>query len=154
MKFSKIEAFVKHLTEALPEHPSPLYYIFIPDPFEREYLAKRLIASLQVSYLRLTDATFKEHFNAPSFLDEGKAILCDELTLESLPKMREKILILTGSQPLPSFKSHEKEAVSLDLSGEKPWDRKSRLQQWLIAYAKKEGKGTEKWWRTRVIKCI
>ena len=42
MKFLKIDAFEKHLSEALPDHPSSIYTLLIPDAFERKFVTERL----------------------------------------------------------------------------------------------------------------
>ena len=48
MKYVKIDPFEKHLEEALPDHPSQLYFILMEDPFERRHLAERIAMRLGI----------------------------------------------------------------------------------------------------------
>ncbi|MCB1109732.1 MAG: hypothetical protein KDK64_02030 [Chlamydiia bacterium] len=140
MKYTKIDPFEKHLEEALPDHPSQLYFIFIEDAFERRHLAERLINRLGLPVTHCADETLINELESPSLFAEKGVILCDEVTAKTLPLSDEWILVLTGKGVSPCFKALEKEAVTLDLTGEKPWDRKTRLQQWLLNHARGQGK--------------
>ncbi|MCB1107854.1 MAG: hypothetical protein KDK76_07150 [Chlamydiia bacterium] len=131
MKYVKVEPFEKHIEEALPDHPSPLYFILIDDPFERYYLAKRVAKKLNLP--------LKDSFENSLFSEKG-VVICDEVEEEDLPLNPDLIAIVTGKKAPPFFKKREKEGVTLDLTGEKPWDRKGRLQRWLQQHAREEGK--------------
>lgn len=140
MKFSKVEPFEKHLEEALPEHPSECYFIFIEDPFERRFLADRVVKQLGLPKVVVDAENLALELEEPSFFSEKRVILCDESKEKSLPQSDEMVLVMMGKSPPPFYKEMEKRGVTVDLRGEKPWDRKGRLQRWLMEEARRRGK--------------
>lgn len=140
MKYTKIDPFEKHLDEALPNHPSEVYFLLMEDPFERRYLAEKLGRRLGLPLTIVPDETLLEELESPSMFAEKGAMLCDEVSSKELPLGPEWVLILTGKTAPPCYKKLEKVGVTLDLTGEKPWDRKSRLQRWLLDHAREKGK--------------
>lgn len=140
MKYVKIGPFEKHLEEALPTHPSPLYFIFMEDPFERGFLAECLSHKIGLETTFCPTEKLQEELESPSLFSNKRILICDEPSLKELPDANDLILILTGKTPPPFFKTKEKEGTTLDLKGEKPWDRKSRLQRWLLESARARGK--------------
>lgn len=87
--------------------------------------------------------TLFEEINSPSLFSEQKVIVCDEiekLKEKSLPLASDLVLILMGKGEPTFYDSVKKEAVTLDLTKEKPWERKSRLERWLLENAKSRGK--------------
>lgn len=140
MKYVKINPFEKHLEEALPEHPSQLYFILMEDPFERRHLAERIAARLGIPVTFSEDDALLLQLESPSMFAEKGVIVCDEVSAKEIPLGEEWVLIVTGVKAPPCFKNLEKEAVTLDLTGEKYWDRKSRLQRWLLEHAREKRK--------------
>lgn len=140
MKYVKIDPFEKHLEEALPDHPSQLYFILMEDPFERRYLAERIAMRLGIPLTSCESAELLLQLESPSMFAEKGVIICDEVSAKEIPLGEEWVLVLTGAKAPPFFKKLEKEAVTLDLTGEKPWDRKSRLQRWLLEHAREKRK--------------
>lgn len=140
MKYVKIDPFEKHLEEALPDHPSLLYFILMEDPFERRHLAKRIAIRLGIPLTSCESDELLLQLESPSMFAEKGVIICDEVAAKELPLGEEWVVIVTGIKPPPFFKKLEKEAVTLDLTGEKPWDRKSRLQRWLLEHAREKRK--------------
>ena len=140
MKYVKIDPFEKHLEEALPDHPSQLYFILMEDPFERRYLAERIAKRLGIPLTSCESAELLLQLESPSMFAEKGVIICDEVSAKEIPLGEEWVLVLTGAKAPPFFKKLEKEAVTLDLTGEKPWDRKSRLQRWLLEHAREKRK--------------
>ena len=140
MKYVKIDPFEKHLEEALPDHPSQLYFILMEDPFERRHLAERIAALLGIPSTYCESDELLLQLESPSMFAEKGVIICDEVSVKEIPLGEEWVLIVTGEKPPPFYKKFEKEAVTLDLTGEKPWDRKSRLQRWLLEHARENRK--------------
>ena len=139
MKYIKIEFFEKHLDQALPEHFSRVYFLFLEDPGERLFLAKQIAQKLGLRPFYSAASSLIEEMHG-SLFSEKKVLICDEPTCEEIPKVDDLILIFTGKKPPPFYKKMEKEGTTLDLSEEKPWDRKRRLQRWLVEWAQKQSK--------------
>lgn len=140
MKYVKIDPFEKHLEEALPGHPSSLYFILMEDPFERTFLAERVAHRIGLETTFCPNDKLEEELESPSLFSEKRILICDEPELKNLSEMSDLILIFTGKAPPSFYKEKEKEGTTLDLKGEKPWDRKSRLQRWLLETARSRGK--------------
>ena len=155
MKFLKSEPFEKHLKEALPAHPSSFYALIIKDYFEKTFLKERLIKQLGAHKVERVDLFgLNQALDSLDLFYEKKIIVVEEIeTLSSerlsaiLPKMRtispEITLIFLGNslKSIPKlYENLKKEAVFLDLSAEKPWDRLSRLRRWMLEYVQSHGK--------------
>ena len=140
MKYVKIDPFEKHLEEALPMHPSHLYFIFMEDSFERSFLAEKVAQLIGLETTFCPPDKLQEELESPSLFAEKRILICDEPDLKELPRINDLILIFTGKAPPPFFKSQEKEGTTLDLKEEKPWDRKSRLERWLLERTRTRGK--------------
>ena len=143
MKFLKAEAFEKHLVESLPAHLSPLYILLMNDAFERDFLAKRIVRATGLPCQRVTEEELLEEISSPSLFSEKEVLLCDEIEKskeKTLPLSEHLILILMGNAEPPFFDFVKKVAVTLDLTKEKPWESKSRLQRWLLEEARAKGK--------------
>lgn len=140
MKYVKIDSFEKHLDEALPDHPSGIYFILMEDPFERAFIAKRVSNRIGFDLIHCNNDRLLEELESPSLFSEKRTLICDDAKEKEIPKVDDLILIFTGKIAPPFYKKLEKEGTTLDLSGEKPWDRKSRLQRWLLECARDRGK--------------
>ncbi|MDJ0651434.1 MAG: hypothetical protein QNJ27_00215 [Simkaniaceae bacterium] len=140
MKYVKIDSFEKHLDEALPEHPSTVYFILMEDLFEREFVSERIAKKIGFEAARLDKKRLSEALGSPSLFSSKRTLICDEAAEKEIPKLEDLVLIFTGKTPPPCYKKMEKEGITLDLMHEKPWERKSRLQRWLVEYARDQGK--------------
>ncbi len=140
MKYVKIDPFEKHLEEALPDHPSELYFILMEDPFERSFLAKGICRKIGLDVIHCESEKLLEELESPSLFSEKRVLVCDTPTEKEIPKANDLIMIFTGKSPPLFYKGMEKMGTTLDLSGEKPWDRKNRLQRWLLGRAREKGK--------------
>ncbi len=136
----KIDPFEKHLEEALPAHPSEIYFILMEHPFERLFLAERICRKLGIDVVHVEAENLLEELESPSLFSEKRILICDEPKEKEIPKVDDLILIFTGRSLPPFYKELEKKGTTLDLTGEKPWDRKSRLQRWLLEIAREKGK--------------
>ncbi|MBF5060113.1 DNA polymerase III subunit delta [Candidatus Neptunochlamydia vexilliferae] len=140
MKYLKMDPFQKHLDEALPDHPSPVYFVCIADADERRFVAERIVKSLGLPTQWCDGETFSRELETPSLFAEKRVLICDSYEGKQLHLSDDLILVLTSKSPTALTKKLEKEGVTLDLSGEKPWDRKPRLQRWLLEIAHAGGK--------------
>lgn len=150
MKFTKTEAFEKHLEEALPEHPSPLYGVALADPFEREFVIRRLIGQIggEVKWMRASETpseVFLEEIDSPSLFASKRTLIYDEVKKgeelqAALKHLPEGVHVILGGSSFRLYEGLKKEMVLLDLSGEKPWERTSRLKRWLLQEVQKKGK--------------
>lgn len=151
MKFQKIAPFEKHFKESYPDHLSPIYLVVCPKEGER----KKILASL-ASFLE-RDSDFKrcptikdtvQHLMSGSLFSGKMGALFDGV--EQLLKGEVEPLIQYSKKPNPSsylilgaassknvadlYKAGKKEMVVLDLSSEKPWEEKQRLQAWVVQF--------------------
>lgn len=143
MKFLKAEAFEKHLSESLPDHLSSLYILLLSDPFERAFLAKKITGAIGRDILYIGSDQLIEELEAPSLFSEKRVVVCDDIEKlkdTSLPLSPDLILVLLGTSLPAFFESVKKEGVTLDLTNEKPWERKNRLHRWLLEGARLNGK--------------
>lgn len=164
MKFQSWPAFGKHLKESTPDHLSPIYLIIAPCSYERRKICDKIVScikrqdpNVEPHHCDAAAVNFHEmidQLNARSLFGSSTIVICDGL--EKLKK--------SGWEPLlsyvqnPSLFSHlilgsasakntadlyqkgKKELVVLDLSDEKPWDRKARFHRYITEYALKEKK--------------
>lgn len=140
MKYVKIDSFEKHLDEALPDHPSEVYFILMEDPFERRFVAERISKKIGFEVIHCDNDQLLEELESPSLFSNKRTLICDEAIEKEIPKVEDYVLIFTGKEAPPFYKKMEKEGTTLDLIREKPWDRKSRLQRWLLECARDRGK--------------
>ncbi|NGX51022.1 MAG: hypothetical protein K1060chlam2_00879 [Chlamydiae bacterium] len=143
LKFLKAEPFEKHIGDSLPDHPSSLYLLIMPDPFERNFLAKRIMSALDFERHTLDVETLLDEIESPSLFSKKRILICDEIEKLKAKKLLlpdDLVLILMGKAEPNFFDAIKKEAVTLDLSKEKPWERKSRVQRWLLESAQARGK--------------
>lgn len=150
MKFQQWEPFEKHLKEALSHHLSPIYAISVKEDEERRLLldqTKGLLRSLSGADI-LFAKTAEEaalHLQTTSLFGTLPIALFDgDCTPFSayVPK-EEGHLILASSEnnPLQAlYTKHKREMIWLDLTGEKPWDKKPRLERFIVKQLQSAGK--------------
>ena len=149
MKYQKLEAFEKHFNEACPDHLSTVYLIICPRESERKKILAQLVALLEplTDFKRCTQINEAiEHVNSGSLfsgklgacLDGVALLLKTELNLLSdyltHPNPSGHLLLgaASGKNLTQLYKEGKKELVLLDLSGEKPWEEKQRVQKWVV----------------------
>lgn len=149
MKFQKLEVLEKHFKEAFPKHLCAIYVIIAPQESERKKILASLAQKLEEQCdlkkcSLLTDAI--EHLNAASLFAGKMAAVFDGVDL--LVKGELDLLSHYIKAPNPQghfilgaasakcidalYKMGKKEMVVLDLSKEKPWEEKQRLQRWVV----------------------
>ncbi len=152
MKFNSILAFEKHLKESYPEHLSKVYIVCMPDAFERSKFIKKILNLLQkqdsLSAPQFFDASkcdysfLKETLFTCSMFGRLTLLGCDhvdKLKKEDFLRLEKDLSLLNDSQHvvlgLSDSKSlsdkTKKNYIILDLSEEKPWEKKKRLESWL-----------------------
>lgn len=162
MKYQAVAAFEKHLQDAFPSHLSPVYMVVSSCDFERRKMIEKIVTILRKKDPSLngviSDATL---ISLDSVLDElNTQSLFGQYTLAILDRAdklkdnekliryltspsRTSFLVLgaTAMKPVsPLYLKGKKEMVILDLSEEKPWDKRRRLQDELISEAKQSKK--------------
>lgn len=154
MKFQNLEAFEKHLEGAFPDHPSSCYLALASSLYEQKWIASKVTSRFKgadvVTLNEDSVETLIAELATTSLLASQKVIVfegiekikkggLDPLILILKNLAPSTYLIMTGS----SAKSHSNflkemmtEVVLLDLSAEKPWDRKTRLERSVLQYFK------------------
>jgi DNA polymerase-3 subunit delta len=163
MRYLSVEAFEKHVEEALPHHPSSLYTLLLADPFERRWLVDSILSPLKKECLswnverylasEYTVYSFIEELSSETLLSSKRILIYDEIekikkgewsllfhSLQSLSSGTLVILSGTSVSEPHFYDTLKKEIILLDLSSEKPWDRKERLRRWLLDKVRRQGK--------------
>ncbi|HSW86172.1 MAG TPA: hypothetical protein VLG49_01580 [Rhabdochlamydiaceae bacterium] len=158
MKFQSMPAFEKHLNEAFPDHLSHAYMVTSPSDFERKRMIEMIGSTLrrkdqmEESVLDASSCSIEsilDHLNSYSLfgghslvvvdrIDKLKKSACEALARYLASPSGTTYLILGGSTLkglTDLYQKGKKELVILDLSEEKPWERKARLRQWLVKEA-------------------
>ena len=158
MKLFTQEAFEKALRQSSPEHFAIIYAAVMEDRFERLYFAGKLFAFLKHFRPDLT----KEMVNADSvelptlrgdlFARGHRFVIIDQIDkmkknmykpflqeVENLDKAT-TLLLLGETIPQDLYQALKGDIVVLDLTSEKPWDKKKRLTSEIVKMVHKEGK--------------
>lgn len=168
MKFQQVEAFKKHIEEALPHHRPMVYALLIEDSYERKWVINSIIScmnkgdldwAVSTYYTHDCDySTFIEELLTPNLFSKERIIVyegIEKLKKEELDDFlsdiktlsSDTLLILSGSSLKSAsdfYKNLKKEVVMLDLTLEKPWERKDRLIRWGLEYIHQKGKTIER----------
>lgn len=157
MKFHHFPAFSKHLL-SLPREGLPrIYLIMAPCPFEAKKLSDSLLHLLQKQLPSMEVETGSADVEAmietlstyPMF-GSTTAMICEEAERlskagwDAIAAYAENpspfgILILLATQKKAQIEKVKRHLVVLDVTEEKPWDRKIRLERYLVEVARKEG---------------
>lgn len=149
MKFQKLEAFEKHIKDSFPDHLSPVYVVLCPNEQER----KKILSSLFALFEKegdvkkcLSPKEAIEHVNSRSLFAEKTVAIFEreepldkeewELFSQYIGAPHQKSYLVLGVANLKNsgelYKKGKKEIILLDLSEEKPWEEKQRLQKWVV----------------------
>jgi len=149
MKFQKLEAFEKHFKEAYPKHLSSVYAVICGQESERKKILTSLIHLLEkecdLKKCHLAKEAL-EHLNSGSLFSGKVAAVLEgvDSLLESEIELLNKyvmapnpmghLLLGAGSSKniTALYAKGKKEMVILDLSAEKPWEERQRLQKWIV----------------------
>lgn len=156
MRFQKIEVLQTHLKEAFPKHLSPIYGVICPSDGERKKILSDLSKQLgdhcdTQKFVLLKEALL--HLTTPSLFAEKVCSIFDGVDLLAKGELEQ----LNHYVKAPSPQSHlilgaadakvfteiykigKKEMVILDLSKEKPWDKKDRLRRFVLQKLSAQG---------------
>ncbi len=163
MKYQNLQAFKKHLKEAFPAHLSRVYMVISPDAMERRRIVE------QIALMLLKGGGEKRVFSCVSEKNVSQAFellhtrpLFEQrwiVLLDGIDHLKKgELLALASYAASPSnfaylimsaeeapsskefYEQTKKELILLDMSGEKPWEKKTRVKEWLIAEAAREKK--------------
>lgn len=164
VKFQNWVSFEKHLSEATPKHLSSLYLAVTACAYERKKIFGSVLQAIQkkephasITRFEAAHASIEEVmeqlrsqslFGGPSIVQLDGVEKLKKQSLEVLIAYVEapspfSYLILganSGKQVASLIQKGKKNLVTLDLSDEKPWDKKTRLQAYLARSASQEGK--------------
>lgn len=163
MKFQHFSAFAQHLNQSIPTHAAHSYLIISPCRFEGrkicDYLThlfcKKGGEKWAVSHCdmhRVELPNILEQLNTRPLLGEQPMVVCNGIEklnknqwqqlasyIENPSPFGVLILHSTGSKLSSEFYHKlKKELVVLDLSEEKPWERRSRFERYLVEIAQRE----------------
>jgi hypothetical protein len=135
MKLKSLSAFEKQLRQSAPMHFSRIYMVLLSDPYERKYYIAKLFNFLSHYKPNLKFFNGEEHLEQGLFSEERVVLLENEKLLKNLPS--DVIAIFSGEKCSQTiYESIESEVICLDLSQEKPWEKKERLIEELQKIAK------------------
>jgi DNA polymerase-3 subunit delta len=162
LKYQNVNSFDKHIKEAFPDHLSSIYLVASSCNFERKELIKKITSNLmkkhgtqQVALYDATDTAEKvvlNELNTHTLFGGGCIVVYDKIDrLKDFQQLiryvihpnRDCSLILgvTNMKVVsPLYQQGKKEIVVLDLTEEKSWDRRRRLNEWLFEIAKQHNK--------------
>ncbi len=139
MKLKTVSAFEKQLKESAPEKLSRIYMVLVADAYERKFYVNKLFRFLShykpnLSFQSGADALemglFSEERVVHLEVENGQKVIPDDV-----------IAIFSGEKcPNPFYAAIENEVICLDLTGEKPWDKKERLVEELQKMARQNQK--------------
>lgn len=167
MKFQTLQAFEKHLQDTPKEHFPCYFAVLASDVMERRFLVekiftalKKLDPSFEIIKFDLSVVAFetlRDELSSSDLFASKKCIHLKNLEkatkaiLEALSEilLREKVypVILEGEDIKNDPKFYErlkKELVVIDLTKEKPWERKARIVSWVEGFLYKHKKSIQK----------
>jgi DNA polymerase III delta subunit len=150
MKFQQWELFEGHLKEALSRHLSPIFALSVKEDEERRLLLdqiKELLRGVEgadilfaktVEEAALHLQTISLFGTLPIALFDGDCAPFSDF----LPKEKSHLILASSeSKPLQVlYTKHKREMVWLDLTGEKPWEKKPRLERYAVKQLQSAGK--------------
>lgn len=151
MRYKDPVSFFRHLKDASPNHLCKCYLIIVPDPFERKKVLDKMLTIFSFKPFAVErygrSRLFQEkELNSPSFLGEESLVIVDEFTNKLVSKhFFDKLswgtffLACASKKDLHGLdKQIEHLGVVFDLSLEKPWEKKKRLEKQFMYLAKKQ----------------
>lgn len=167
MKFQTLQAFERHLNDT-PKEQFPSYFCVIAsDLLERRFLVEKILAALkkinssfEVLKLDLGEVssnTLREEVLGGDLFASKKCLhlksleKAPKLTLEalstSLMQQKSHLVVFEGEDLKNDPKFYEKlkkEMVVIDLTKEKPWEKKTRVLSWVEGFIYKNKKSVQK----------
>ena len=161
MKFNSLEAFEKNLRQSAPDHFANIYGIILEDRFERLFYAEKLYVFLKHYFPLLSrqvvriDAGEGISLSCDLFSFDERFVVVDHVEklkkgeyqalIEQLETLdpKTKVVLLCESLSQDLYQALKGDLVALDLSHEKPWDKKKRHVSELMKMATRQKKRIE-----------
>ena len=163
MKFQTVQAFEKYLQDTPKDQLGSLFSVMAVDFLERKFLVDKLVSifkkdnpSLDVIKMEVCDQSLlaiKEELETFSLFSSNKLLVLKEVEkapkalLESLANYFKTAptypVIFEGQEFKSDTKFYEKlkkEMIVVELTKEKPWEKKQRILNWVEGFCKKEKK--------------
>lgn len=153
MKFTTVSALQNHLKKSAPHQLASIFAIALLDRFERQYYSKKIFQFLShyEPGLKWENGELASLAQMSLFAEKRFVVIDDmdklgKSEIDSLCRQLARVevglrVILTGEKiPAKLYDTLKSEMVCLDLSEEKPWDRKKRVCEELIVIAKGQQK--------------
>lgn len=142
MLYHALPAFEKQLSSSGPDHFAPVYMVSLPQGDERRYLLLQIGKKVSSAAPRLIESkALLDEIRSPGFFAPPSTLLiCDPIEgIKQLPPLPPGMTLLLGSASLSAFGPIQglvkQQAVALDMTQEKGWERQKRVRGWLIAQA-------------------
>lgn len=157
MKLQTYQAFKNHLQQHLKSGSDPLFCILGNDFYEREIIIKEVLAffkEARTCFLDLQEVSISDlhtEIDSQDLFSEKKVIVLKSVEKASKSLIKELSLLLQKRTEIPLILEGEKldatlydklknKIIVLDLTKEKPWDRKSRIISWLHFFVRRDKK--------------
>lgn len=151
MRYKDPVSFFRHLKDASPNHLCRCYLVIVPNAFERKKVLDKMLTFFSFKSLSIEKYDYSRPFqekelSSPSFLGEESLVIIDDFSSKLVSKyFLEKLswgiffFACSSKKDLNGWdKKVEKEGVIFDLSLEKPWEKKGRLEKQLKYLANKQ----------------
>lgn len=167
MKFQTVQAFEKYLQDTPKEQLGSLFSVMALDFLERKFLVDKLVSvfkkdnpSLDVIKMEISDQsllTIREELETFSLFSSNKILVLKEVEkaskslLDSLStyfKTAPAYPVIFEGQDFKNdpkfYEKLKKEMIVIELTKEKPWEKKQRILSWIEGFCKKEKKTISK----------
>jgi hypothetical protein len=139
MKLKTVAAFEKQLREAAPDHFAKIYLVLVSDPYERRFYVNKLFGFIAHYMPGILFESGESALEMGLFSSRRVVHLEAEKGLKSIPD--DVIVVFSGEKCSSAFYEEiENEVVCLDLTGEKPWEKKERLVEEIQKIARQSHK--------------
>lgn len=146
MKLQNAIAFEKQLQS---DQLARSFLLVSPCSYEKRLWAEMVIDAwkkkepqlevVRLSAKEITPAQIQQEIQTPSFWGGVRVVIVDEVDKACpISTPSDVVLILLATKLAAGL--YKEEMSLLDVSGEKPWDRDRRVQEWVKARVRKEGK--------------
>ena len=158
LKYHNGGSFEKHLQDAAPDHLSLVYLVVSPCPFERKKIIEKICEALLLKdpppLCSPPQASIFDELNTRSLLGEKTVVTLDGVDKWKKAEIEPLLRYIENPSPFSHlilgaasgkgckdlYARGKKHLVSLDLSEEKPWDRKARLERYAVHCIEQKGK--------------
>jgi DNA polymerase-3 subunit delta len=167
MKFQTVQAFERHLQDTPKQQLGSLFAVVAIDFLERKLLVDKIVAvfkkdnpSVDVIKMEISDQSLlaiKEELETFSLFSSNKVLVLKEVEKASKSLLDNLSTYFKVAPAYPViFEGHDfkndpkfyeklkKEMIVIELTKEKPWEKKQRILNWVEGFCKKEKKTLSK----------